>query len=174
MRRTDGELILLWALPVLALIWLAAFVWFPGFPAPMSPQLSAQQVADFYRDPRTSRIRYSMVLFNWFCVGLIPMLILIAMQIRRMAHRTPIFPRDDRLRVRRAPTLFLVANVCWLLRRFGPTVTRADPVTQRSGLAHVHHPGPHLIAQSVLVALAVYFDDPPPRCCPDGWRISTC
>ena len=31
-----------------------------------------------------------MILFNWFGVGLIPVVILLAMQIRRMAHRTPI------------------------------------------------------------------------------------
>ena len=77
MRRTDGELILLWTLPFVALIWLSAFLWFPGFTPPMSPGLSAQQVAEFYRDPHNvARIRYSMVLFNWFCVGLIPILIL--------------------------------------------------------------------------------------------------
>ena len=37
----------------------------------MSPNMSAEQVASFYRD-ETARIRYSMILFNWFGVGLIP------------------------------------------------------------------------------------------------------
>jgi len=162
-RRTDGELILLWTLPAVALIWLAAFVWFPGFLPPMSPQLSAQQVADFYRDPQNiSRIRYSMVLFNWFCVGLIPMLILIAMQIRRMAHRTPIFSYAMIGCISGAPTLFLVANVCWLLAAFRPD--RDPGLTQLlNDLAWLTFTTqvPYLIAQSVLVALAIYFDDGP-------------
>ena len=89
MRRTDGELILFWTLPVLAIIWVSAFFLFPGFVHPMSPTMSAEEVAGFYRD-ETARIRYSMILFNWFGVGLIPVVILFAMQIRRMAHRTPI------------------------------------------------------------------------------------
>ena len=55
-----------------------------------------------------------MILFNWFCVGLVLMLVLIAMQIRRMAHRTPIFTAyAARLRTG-GPTLFLVANIFWL------------------------------------------------------------
>ena len=55
----------------------------------MSPTMSADEVAAFYRD-ETARIRYSMILFNWFGVGLIPIVMLLVIQIRRMAHRTPI------------------------------------------------------------------------------------
>ncbi len=88
MRQTDGEVILLWTLPVVVLIWAAVFFLFPGFLPPMSPTMSANEVAAFYRDPgNLARIRYSMIVFNWFCVGLIPILALIVMQIRRMAHR---------------------------------------------------------------------------------------
>jgi hypothetical protein len=74
MRRTDGELILFWTLPALVIIWVSAFFLFPGFLHPMSPNMSADQVASFYRD-ETARIRYSMILFNWFGVGLIPTVI---------------------------------------------------------------------------------------------------
>ena len=92
LARADGEVILLWTLPVLAIVWLSVFLLFPGFVPPMSPTMSADEVAAFYRDPENlPRIRYSMIVFNWFAVGLIPILALIVMQIRRMAHRTPIF-----------------------------------------------------------------------------------
>jgi len=124
-RRVDGELILLGTLPAVALIWLTAFVWFPGFMPPMSPALSALQVADFYRDPQNlPRIRYSMVLFNWFCVGLIPMLILIAMQIRRMAHRTPIlsYAMIGCVSVRQRCFWWPMSAGCW--RRSDPSVIR--------------------------------------------------
>jgi hypothetical protein len=49
--RADGELIVFWTLPVLAVIWVSAFFLFPGFAHPMSPTLTAAQVAGFYRDP---------------------------------------------------------------------------------------------------------------------------
>ncbi|MBJ7336069.1 hypothetical protein [Mycolicibacterium sp.] len=163
MRRTDGELILVWTLPVVAFIWVSAFVLFPGFTPPMSPTMTAQQVADFYRDPiNVSRIRYSMILFNWFCVGLIPVLILIVMQIRRMAHRTPIFSFAMLGCVAGGPTLFLIANVCWLLAAYRPD--RSPELTQMfNDLAWVTFTVgvPFLIAQSVILALAIYFDRQP-------------
>jgi len=162
-RRTDGELILVWTLPAVAVIWISAFVLFPGFTPPMSPTMSADKVAAFYRDPdNVARIRYSMILFNWFCVGLIPVLILIVMQIRRMAHRTPIFSFAMLGCVAGGPTLFLIANVCWLLAAYRPD--RAPELTQMfNDLAWVTFTAgvPFLIAQSVILAMAIYFDRQP-------------
>lgn len=161
-RRVDGELILWWSLPAVALIWISAFLLFPGFTPPMSPTMSAEQVAAFYRDPaHLSRIRGSMILFNWFCVGLIPVLILIMMQIRRMAHRTPIFAYCMLGCAAGGPTIFLVANIFWLLAAFRPE--RNPELTQMyNDLAWITFTTgvPFLIAQSVILALAIYFDDP--------------
>jgi hypothetical protein len=161
LRRSDGELILLWTLPAAAIIWIGAFFLFPGFTPPMSPTMPAEQVAAFYRDPENlSRIRYSMILFNWFCVCLIPVLILIVMQIRRMAHRTPIFSYCMLGCVAGGPTLFLIANVCWLLAAFRPE--RKPELTQMlNDFAWITFTSlvPFLIAQSVILALAIYFDD---------------
>ncbi len=163
LRRTDGELILLWTLPAAAIIWISAFFLFPGFTPPMSPTMSAQQVADFYRDPdNLSRVRYSMILFNWFCVCLIPILILIVMQIRRMAHRTPILSYCMLGCVAGGPTLFLIANLFWLLAAFRPE--RDPELTQMfNDLAWVTFTSqvPFLIAQSVILALAIYLDGQP-------------
>jgi hypothetical protein len=160
LRSTDGELILLWTLPAVAIIWISAFLLFPGFTPPISPTMPAEQVAAFYRDNQ-SAVRYSMILFNWFCVGLIPVLILIVMQIRRMAHRTPIFSYCMLGCVAGGPTLFLIANVCWLLAAFRPE--RNPELTQMfNDLAWITFTSlvPFLIAQSVILALAIYFDDP--------------
>ena len=161
MRRTDGELILLWTLPALAIIWIAAFFLFPGFLHPMSPTMSAEEVAAFYRDPENlPRIRFSMILFNWFCVGLIPILTLIVMQIRRMAHRTPVFSYCILGCATGGPTLFLIANLFWLLAAFRP---ERDPALIQlfNDLAWVTFATqvPYLIAQSVILALAIYLDD---------------
>jgi len=160
MRRTDGELILLWTLPVVGIIWISAFFLFPGFVHPMSPTMSAEQVAAFYRDPQNlSRIRYSMILFNWFGVGLIPTVILLAMQVRRMAHRTPILSYSLIACAGGPPTLFLIANMFWLLGSFRPE--RAPELTQLlNDLAWVTFTVlvPYLIAQCLLFALAIYWD----------------
>jgi hypothetical protein len=163
LRRTDGELILFWTLPAAAIIWIGAFFLFPGFTPPMSPTMPADQVAAFYRDPQNlSRVRYSMILFNWFGVCLVPILILIVMQIRRMAHRTPIFSYCMLGCAAGGPTLFLIANVCWLLAAFRPE--RNPELTQMlNDFAWITFTTvvPFLIAQSVIVALAIYFDDQP-------------
>jgi hypothetical protein len=160
-RRTDGELILLWTLPVTVIIWAACFLLFPGFNPPMSPSMSAEQVAAFYRDPaHVPQIRYSMIVFNWFGVCLVPILVLIALQIRRMAHRTPIFSYAMLGCVAGGPTLFLVANVCWLLAAFRPE--RSPELTQLLndfGWITFTIVVPFLIGQGVILAVAIYFDD---------------
>lgn len=162
-RRTDGELILLWTLPATAIIWIASFLLFPGFNPPMSPAMTADQVAAFYRDPaHLPEIRYSMIVFNWFGVSLIPMLALIGAQIRRMAHRTPIFAYAILGCAAGGPALFLVADVCWLLAAFRPE--RSPELTQLfNDFAWITFTVlvPFLIGQSVILALAIYFDDQP-------------
>jgi len=161
LRRTDGEVILLWTLPAAAIIWGSAFLLFPGFRSPMSPTMPADQVAAFYRD-NLAAIRSSMILFNWFGVCLVPILTLIVMQIRRMAHRTPIFSYAMLGCVAGGPTLFLIANVCWLLAAFRPE--RNPELTQLlNDFAWITFTilVPYLIGQSVILALAIYFDDQP-------------
>ena len=161
LRRTDGELILLWTLPVAVILWIASFFLFPGFNPPMSPTMPADQVAAFYRDNLAS-VRSSMILFNWFGVCLVPILALIVLQIRRMAHRTPIFSYAMLGCVAGGPTLFLVANVCWLLAAFRPE--RSPELTQLLndlGWMTFTILVPFLIGQSVILALAIYFDDQP-------------
>jgi len=160
-RRTDGEVILLWTLPVTVAIWIACFLLFPGFNPPMSPTMSAEQVAAFYRDPaHLPEIRYSMIVFNWFGVSLIPILALIVLQVRRMAHRTPILSYALLGCAAGSPALFLVANVCWLLAAFRPE--RSPELTQLFndfGWITFTILVPFLIGQSVILALAIYLDD---------------
>ena len=160
MRRADGEVLLLWTLPVVGIVWLSAFLMFPGFAHPMSPTLSAAQVAAFYRDPQNlPRIRYGMIVFNWFAVGLIPILALIVLQIRRMAHRTPIFSYALIACAAGGPTIFLMADLFWLLAAFRP---ERDPelTLLLNDLAWVTFSSQvgFLIAQSVILALAIYLD----------------
>lgn len=163
MRRRDGELILLWTLPVTAAIWISAFFLFPGFLHPMSPAAPAAQVADFYRDPgNLSRIRASMIVFNWFCVGLVPIVMLMVIQVRRMAHRTPILSYCMLGCAAGGPTLFLMANLFWLIAAFRPE-RNAELTQLLNDLAWVTFTTsvPFLIAQCVVLALAIALDRQP-------------
>src|SRR5881394_2894567 len=128
MHRTDtGERIIFWTLPAVAVMWIAAFFLFPGFVPPMSPQASAAEVAAFYSQ-NLSRVRYSMILFNWFCVALIPILMLIVERMRGMVHRTPVMRYCVIGVAGAAPIAFLTATVFWLLAAFRPD--RTSDLTQ--------------------------------------------
>jgi hypothetical protein len=162
-RRITGELIIFWALPGVAIIWIAAFFLFPGFLPPMSPQWSAQKVAAFYAT-HTSRVRYSMILFNWFCVALIPILMLIVERMRGMAHRTPILRYCVIGVAGAAPIAFLSSTIFWLLAAFRPG--RPPALTQLyNDLAWITFTCavPFLVALCLFVAVAIYLDEQEPR-----------
>lgn len=158
MRPTTSERVIFWTLPAVAVVWIAAFFLFPGFVPPMSPKASAAQVAAFYRD-HTARVQYSMILFNWFCVALIPILMLIVERMRMMAHRTPVLRYCVIGVAGAAPIAFLTATVFWLIAAFRPT--RAAELTQvLNDLAWVTFTCgvPFLIALCLFLAIATYVD----------------
>lgn len=160
MRNPDGERILFWTLPVLALSWILVFLLFPGFSSPMSPMLSADDVAAFYRDPHNQAlIRYSMIVFNWFGIGVVILLTLIVMQIRRMAHRTPILAYCYLGCATAGPVLFFVADLFWLLAAFRP---ERDPqltllFNDIAWITFTSQVG-FMIGQCVFLALAIFLD----------------
>jgi hypothetical protein len=166
MRRIDGELILFWTLPAIGVLWVASFLLFPGFTSPMAPTMPAEEVAAFYQE-HTARIQGSMIVFNWVGAGLVPVLMLLVMQVRRMAHRTPILGYCIIGCAAGAPTLFLCANLFWLVAAFRPE--RAAESTQMlNDLAWITFTGtvPFLIAQSLFIATAIYLDDEASRVLP--------
>jgi hypothetical protein len=84
------------------------------------------------------------------------------MQVRRMAHRTPILSYALLGCSAGGPSLFLVANLFWLLAAFRP---ERDPeliqlFNDLAWVAFVSQVG-FLIGQSVFLALAIYLDRQP-------------
>ena len=158
MSRTTGERIIFWALPAVAIVWIAAFFLFPGFVPPMSPKASAVQVAAFYAH-HTSRVRYSMILFNWFCVALIPILMLIVERMRLMAHRTPVLRYCVIGVAGAAPIVFLTSTVFWLLAAFRP-YRSPDLTLLYNDLAWITFTCgvPFLVALCLFIAIAIYLD----------------
>lgn len=162
-HRAKGELILLWTMPMIWVFWAAAFLAFPGFARPMSPTMTAQEVAAFYFDPANlTRIRYSMVVFNWFGVAFIPLLVMIALQINRMAHRTPLFTYCFIGCIAGGPTLFCIADLFWLIAAFRP---ERDPelVLLFNDMAWITFTSQvtFLVVQNVFLAFAIYLDRQP-------------
>lgn len=156
-----GERVVYWTLPAVMVLWVAAFLLFPGFVPPMSPRASATDVAGFYRD-HLAQIRTSMVLFNWFGVALIPMLMLLVERMRAMAHRTPVLRYCVIGVAGAAPIAFLTSTVFWLIGAFRPerppelTLLLNDLgwITFTCGV-------PFLIGLFLFVAVAIAYDDQP-------------
>jgi hypothetical protein len=155
----NGERIILWTLPAVAVVWIAAFFLFPGFVPPMSPRASAVEVAAFYRD-HLSRVRYSMILLNWFCVALIPILMLIVERMRAMAHRTPVLRFCVIGASGAAPIVFLTSTVFWLIAAFRPERS-PDLTLLCNDLAWVTFTCgvPFLTALCAFLAVSIAYDD---------------
>ena len=160
-RSRDGEWIIYWTWVPLLAIWIGSFLLFPGLLPPISPEASAAEVAEFYRQD-LSRVRYSMILFNWFGVALIPILLLIAERMRLMAHRTPVLRFCVIGAAGGAPIVFLTATVFWLLAAFRPERS-PDLTLLTNDLAWMTFTSgiPLLVALFLFLALAVAWDDQP-------------
>jgi hypothetical protein len=156
-----GERIIYWTWLPLLLIWIAAFVLFPGFIPPVSPRASAAEVVAFYRQD-LSRVRYSMILFNWFGVALIPIVMLIAERMRGMSHRTPVLRYCVIGVAGGAPIVFLTSTVFWLLAAFRPDRS-PDLTLLTNDLAWITFTCgvPFLVALFLFLALAIAWDDQP-------------
>ena len=101
-----------------------------------------------------------MILFNWFCVALIPILMLIVERMRGMAHRTPILRYCVIGVAGAAPITFLTATIFWLLAAFRPH--RAPSLTQLyNDLAWITFTCgvPFLVALCLFLAVAIYLDE---------------
>jgi hypothetical protein len=156
-----GERVIYWTWVPLLAILVGAFALFPGFVHPVSPRASAAEVAEFYRQD-LSRVRYSMILFNWFGVALIPILLLIAERMRQMAHRTPVLRFCVIGVAGGAPIAFLTSTVFWLVAAFRPDRS-PDLTLLTNDLAWITFTCgvPFLVALFLFVALAVAWDDQP-------------
>jgi hypothetical protein len=158
--HTDGELLLLWSLPVVIVIWIFCFLAFPGFVSPMSPSMTPDEVSSYYFDEKNlSSIRYSMIVFNWFAVGLIPFLALISIQMKRMDHRTPILRYCFIGCIAGGPTLFTMADLFWLIAAFRPE-RNPEIIQMLNDLAWITFTCQvgYLFSQNVFLAVAIYLD----------------
>ena len=113
------QLIGLWSALVFGVVLLIAFLAFPGFFPPMSPDMTAEQVAQFYRDD-TAMIRFSMITFNLCGVMLLPLFMVIVVQMKRMATQSHVFAYCYLTAAISGATLYALADIFYLVAAFRP------------------------------------------------------
>jgi hypothetical protein len=125
--NTKAQSVCLWLAAVTGGVFLLAYWLFPGFLPPMSPAMTAEQVASFYRT-NVGMIRLSMVIYNIFGVMLIPFFMLIVVQMKRMATPSDVLAYAYLGAVGTGSTLFALADLYWLMGAFRPE--RAPEIIQ--------------------------------------------
>jgi hypothetical protein len=153
-----GQWICLWMTPVVGAVLLIAFVSFPGFFPPMSPQMTAGQVADFYAH-HTTMIRFSMITYNLFGIMLIPLFALIVVQIKRMAAPNQVLAYCYLTAAVSGATLFALADIFWLVAAFRPE-RNPQLIQLLNDLAWITFIAPvgMLVVQNLCLGVAVYLD----------------
>lgn len=157
----NAQTISLWMTPVVGAVLLVAFLSFPGFFPPMSPDMTADQVAAFF-DEHATMVRFSMVLFNLCALMLLPFFMAIVVQIKRMATPSHVFAYSYLSAVATGATLFAIADLFWLLAAFRPE-RDPDLTLLLNDLAWIIFVAPvgMLVAQTICLALAIYLDARP-------------
>src|SRR6478752_202690 len=119
MASVKTQLISLWTVPVFGAVLLVAFLAFPGFFPPMSPEMSADQVAAFYSENR-GMIWFSMITFNICGMMLLPLFMVIVVQMKRMATQSHVFAYCYLTAAVSGATLFALADIFFLVAAFRP------------------------------------------------------
>ena len=155
------QLISLWCVPIFGAALLVAFVAFPGFFPPMSPDMPADQVAAFYRD-NAAMIRFSMITFNLCGIMLLPLFMVIVVQMKRMATQSHVFAYCYLTAAVSGATLFAVADIFYLVAAFRPD-RNPELVVLLNDMAWIIFIAPvgAIVAMNLLLAAAIYFDDGP-------------
>lgn len=156
--KPNAQSISLWIATFFGAVLVVAFMVFPGFLPPMSPTMSAQDVAAFYNN-NTTMIRASMITFDFCGVMLIPLFMVVVHQIKRMATSTDVFAYCYLSAAASTATLFALSNLLWLIAAFRP---ERDPqlLVLLNDFAWITFTAPvgTMVGQYVCLALAIYLD----------------
>ncbi|GAS92610.1 hypothetical protein [Mycolicibacterium brisbanense] len=156
--NTRAQWISLWITPFFAGLLLAALIAFPGFWPPMSPNLSAEQVAEFYRH-NGAMVRFSMITVNLCAIMLVPFFMVIVVQMKRMATSSHVLAYCYLAAAANGATLLAIADIFWLVAAFRPE--RNPQLTQLlNDLAWLVFIAPvgMVVVANLCLALAVWLD----------------
>jgi hypothetical protein len=159
--NTRGQRILLWtAPPAMALLALGYFL-FPLFAPPLSPTLSPEEVAAFFRDYNTG-ILGVVILCNLIAGSLVPLFAVTAVQISRTSTSSSVFTYAYVICVGVGTTAFILADYCWGVAAFRPD---RDPqlISLLNDMAWFFFIAPvgTIVVQNLCLAMSIYLDDQP-------------
>ena len=156
--NTRDQRICLGLVPFFGALFLIGFTIFPGFFPPLSPTMTAEQVAAFYRD-HVGEIRASMILLNLIGIGFIPFFMVVVVQMMRMGNPSRAFAYSYLSAAASGGTLFALADLAWLNAAARPD--RDPQLTMLlNDLAWFSFTTPvgFIIAQNLCLAFAIYMD----------------
>lgn len=159
--NTRGQLLLLWTTPLAGVLFLIAYLMFPGFSPPMSPTMTPEQVAAFLQDNLTAT-RGVVIFVNLIGASLVPFFACIAVQMLRVGNSSPVFAYSYIISVGIGLTAFILADYCW-----GVAVYRPDRDPQLVSLLNdmawffFIAPAGLIVVQNLCLALSIYLDARP-------------
>ena len=157
----QGQSLLLWLTPVSGVLFLIAFIMFPGFSPPLSPTLPPEAVAAFFQE-NTSAILGVVIFVNLIGATLVPLFATIAVQMLRVVNSSPVFAYSYILSLGIGMTAFILADYCW-----GIAVFRPDREPQLISLLNdmawffFIAPAGLLVVQNLCLGLCIYLDQRP-------------
>lgn len=159
--NTRGQRILLWTAPPAVALFALAYVLFPVFSPPLSPTLTPEQVAAFFRD-NTAGILGVAILCNLIACSLVPLFAVTAVQISRVSTSSTVLTYAYVICVGVGTTAFILADYCWGMAAFRPD---RDPqlISLLNDMAWFFFIAPvgTIMVQNLCFALSVYLDDRP-------------
>lgn len=159
--NTRGQRILLWTTPPAAALLLVGYLLFPVFSPPLSPTLSPEEVAAFFRD-NTTGILGVVILGNLIACSLVPLFAVTAVQISRIATSSNVFTYAYIICIGVGLTAFILADYCWGMAAFRP---ERDPqlISLLNDMAWFFFIAPvgTIVVQNLCLAVSIYLDGRP-------------
>ena len=159
--NTRGQRILLWTTPPAAALLLLGYLLFPIFSPPLSPALTPEEVAAFFRD-NTTGILGVVILCNLLAASLVPLFAVTAVQISRTGTSSSVFTYAYIICVGIGTTAFILADYCWGVAAFRPD---RDPqlISLLNDMAWFFFIAPvgTIIVQNLCLAVSIYLDERP-------------
>jgi hypothetical protein len=159
--NTRGQRILLWTAPPAVALFVIAYFAFPAFSPPLSPTLTPEDVAAFFRTNNTGILGVS-ILCNLIACSLVPLFAVTAVQMSRANTSSPVLTYAYVINVGIGATGFILADYCWGIAAFRPD---RDPqlISLLNDMAWFFFIAPvgTIMVQNLCFALSVYLDERP-------------
>lgn len=159
--NTRGQRILLWTAPPAMALFALAFVLFPVISPPLSPTLTAEQVAAFFREYNTG-ILGVVILVNLIAGSLVPLFAVTAVQMSRTGTSSSVFTYAYVICVGAGTTAFVLADYCWGVAAFRPD-REPQLISLLNDMAWFFFIAPvgTIVVQDLCLAVSIYLDERP-------------